>query len=506
METLWAHQLTSPPKEPVEYQMASQMFNYAHSDHSTSAYSGEHGEVFEGSAIGSNFDNTFDNKIYGVDTTDMINDDGLAYQLDQFTMDSQFSHMMPVMPEMDLLPTPSALLDSYGDDSYGYGESNVLGQVFGGDLIGDIAAFVTPLHAEPWTGTRADWMTSNHSLSVPSQAKFGLLETTYPGSLDGYNPDSGYDSFQTADTASQFSAPPGFMIPQDDDEREQNCDIEQDLTPRQDHVAVQDDASEQSHTSENGHGSEQEHSDTVERPNKRAKKSSRKSSHKVSHKGFHCLEPGPHRTRDFANIHDLERHRRSTHGIRSTTSPCLYFRCMVEGCPSGDKEWDRKDNFRSHLKRRHFNDMPDEESTMEANAFLAHQLPQFARPISLPRYAVRAAYRQRASPSADEIPGSCELDASTPAVFSKSLRAFQFPPPVSSIRLLACAAMVVWFGAFAAVSYAAATDVRVWSECDRVHVACAARWNEWRTNGGSVERGRRRGSGRGQMVGDRRAG
>lgn len=351
--------------------MASQMFNYAHSDHSTSAYSGEHGEVFEGSAIGSNFDNTFDNKIYGVDTTDMINDDGLAYQLDQFTMDSQFSHMMPVMPEMDLLPTPSALLDSYGDDSYGYGESNVLGQVFGGDLIGDIAAFVTPLHAEPWTGTRADWMTSNHSLSVPSQAKFGLLETTYPGSLDGYNPDSGYDSFQTADTASQFSAPPGFMIPQDDDEREQNCDIEQDLTPRQDHVAVQDDASEQSHTSENGHGSEQEHSDTVERPNKRAKKSSRKSSHKVSHKGFHCLEPGPHRTRDFANIHDLERHRRSTHGIRSTTSPCLYFRCMVEGCPSGDKEWDRKDNFRSHLKRRHFNDMPDEESTMEANAFLA---------------------------------------------------------------------------------------------------------------------------------------
>lgn len=89
-------------------------------------------------------------------------------------------------------------------------------------------------------------------------------------------------------------------------------------------------------------------SDIVEPPAKRIRKE------------FKC-ELGAdedHKTRHFPNIQDLERHKRTMHGIQPTHSDPYHYRCPVEDCKVRTKPWVRRDNFRNHVVRRHFNNDP----------------------------------------------------------------------------------------------------------------------------------------------------
>ena len=57
----------------------------------------------------------------------------------------------------------------------------------------------------------------------------------------------------------------------------------------------------------------------------------------------------------FATAHDLVRHQVSVHRMRS--GGARMYRCFGAGCAKPEKDWPRKDNFRSHLKKAH----PDED-------------------------------------------------------------------------------------------------------------------------------------------------
>jgi len=87
-------------------------------------------------------------------------------------------------------------------------------------------------------------------------------------------------------------------------------------------------------------------------------------------KVFTCHEPGPHRTRKFANIHDLERHQR-IHGIKPMHSQANFYICPIADCRNKDKLWDRKDNFRSHLVRRHFQGISNESNKAQVDQLVA---------------------------------------------------------------------------------------------------------------------------------------
>jgi len=71
-----------------------------------------------------------------------------------------------------------------------------------------------------------------------------------------------------------------------------------------------------------------------------------------------CTVPGCSRTEGFSTTNDLERHIKSKHpSAMSDTAMTKKFRCLVHGCKSKEKSWPRLDNFRSHLKRVHGNQL-----------------------------------------------------------------------------------------------------------------------------------------------------
>ncbi|KAG8626843.1 hypothetical protein KVT40_005788 [Elsinoe batatas] len=174
----------------------------------------------------------------------------------------------------------------------------------------DVDSLVANAHAAPWNPAipRSDPMGNPGSLQIPGAPKHQFM--SMPNNFGGYSFDSAYVSGPAApDTMSFASAPTGAMYTYNDDE----SDI------------------------------------IMDRPAKKAKKL------------FRCEMDGEHRTRDFANIHDLERHQRSTHGVKPRHSQPHYYRCIYKECRSKPKTWDRKDNFRSHIVRKHFHGRNDDK-------------------------------------------------------------------------------------------------------------------------------------------------
>ncbi|CAG8949971.1 hypothetical protein HYFRA_00004303 [Hymenoscyphus fraxineus] len=92
---------------------------------------------------------------------------------------------------------------------------------------------------------------------------------------------------------------------------------------------------------------------------KPVKTQSELKKHELRHtKPFKCQVPGCPRPTGFSTTNDLERHTKSKHptAITDPASTKMY-RCNVPGCKSREKSWPRLDNFRSHLKRVHQNQL-----------------------------------------------------------------------------------------------------------------------------------------------------
>lgn len=62
--------------------------------------------------------------------------------------------------------------------------------------------------------------------------------------------------------------------------------------------------------------------------------------------------------RSFATVNDLSRHKMTVHKIYPKGT--RIYRCFAPGCAKPEKEWPRKDNFRSHIKKAHPNEEVDE--------------------------------------------------------------------------------------------------------------------------------------------------
>lgn len=60
----------------------------------------------------------------------------------------------------------------------------------------------------------------------------------------------------------------------------------------------------------------------------------------------------------FATVNDLVRHQMAVHKI--TPEGERLYRCFGRGCSKPDKNWPRKDNFRSHLRKTHADEDVDE--------------------------------------------------------------------------------------------------------------------------------------------------
>lgn len=60
------------------------------------------------------------------------------------------------------------------------------------------------------------------------------------------------------------------------------------------------------------------------------------------------------RGKGFATVNDLQRHRRSVHKLLEEGE--RFYRCLAKGCSKPTKDWPRKDNFRSHLRKTHPNE------------------------------------------------------------------------------------------------------------------------------------------------------
>ncbi|KAF4552332.1 Hypothetical protein D9617_10g073130 [Elsinoe fawcettii] len=188
------------------------------------------------------------------------------------------------------------------------------------DPFDDVQSLLTNPHAAPWNAAipRSDPMANPGGLQIPGAPKHQFM--SMPNNFGGYSFDSAYVSGPAApDTMSFVSAPSGAMYPYGDDE----SDI------------------------------------IMDRPAKKVKKQ------------FRCDLEGEHRTRDFANIHDLERHQRSTHGIMPKHSQPHYYRCIYKECRSKPKTWDRKDNFRSHIVRKHFHSRNDDKYKVQIDQIVA---------------------------------------------------------------------------------------------------------------------------------------
>ncbi len=61
----------------------------------------------------------------------------------------------------------------------------------------------------------------------------------------------------------------------------------------------------------------------------------------------------------FATPNDLDRHKRSKHGLTAGSGPSRYWKCASRACENKNKEWPRLDNFRQHVERMH----KEEDST-----------------------------------------------------------------------------------------------------------------------------------------------
>ncbi|KAI1941790.1 hypothetical protein LOZ66_001271 [Ophidiomyces ophidiicola] len=70
-------------------------------------------------------------------------------------------------------------------------------------------------------------------------------------------------------------------------------------------------------------------------------------------KPYKCDISGCKRSQGFATPNDLDRHRKSVHGILPTHGTDKVFRCFVRNCSKALKVWPRADNFRQHLTRVH---------------------------------------------------------------------------------------------------------------------------------------------------------
>jgi hypothetical protein len=85
--------------------------------------------------------------------------------------------------------------------------------------------------------------------------------------------------------------------------------------------------------------------------------------HDLRHrKPFVCAVLGCTRPEGFSTTNDLDRHTKSKHpSAMPEAAPTKKYRCLVAGCKSKEKSWPRLDNFRSHLKRVHGNQMRNED-------------------------------------------------------------------------------------------------------------------------------------------------
>ena len=80
--------------------------------------------------------------------------------------------------------------------------------------------------------------------------------------------------------------------------------------------------------------------------------------HNLRHRNpLMCDSLGCSRIEGFGSINDLDRHVNSKHPKDSPVVQQKRYRCPVQGCKSHEKSWPRVDNFRSHLKRVHGNEL-----------------------------------------------------------------------------------------------------------------------------------------------------
>lgn len=96
---------------------------------------------------------------------------------------------------------------------------------------------------------------------------------------------------------------------------------------------------------------------------KEVKTQSELKRHNFRHnKPFECTVAGCPTTEGFSTANDLKRHKRSKHPeVISERTVEKKFRCHVDGCKSKEKSWPRLDNFCSHLKRVHGNQLRNED-------------------------------------------------------------------------------------------------------------------------------------------------
>ena len=88
--------------------------------------------------------------------------------------------------------------------------------------------------------------------------------------------------------------------------------------------------------------------------------------HEKSHK---CDLPNcPRGKLGFGTINDLERHKKSKHGIRPRHGATKSYRCASRRCKMSSKLWPRLDNFKQHVKRVHKSENMQELIIMSATS------------------------------------------------------------------------------------------------------------------------------------------
>ncbi|KAF2172480.1 hypothetical protein M409DRAFT_50172 [Zasmidium cellare ATCC 36951] len=90
---------------------------------------------------------------------------------------------------------------------------------------------------------------------------------------------------------------------------------------------------------------------------KQPKNLSDAKKHSLTHVKPHlCEEPNCERTKGFATINDLERHKKSVHSLLPSVGSAAGYICAACPVPDGGSQrkfWPRRDNFKAHIKRKH---------------------------------------------------------------------------------------------------------------------------------------------------------
>ncbi|CAG8977457.1 hypothetical protein HYALB_00007790 [Hymenoscyphus albidus] len=248
------------------------------------------------------------------------------------------------------------------------------------------------------------------------------------------NSDSGYGTRRSIGNGSVFSA--------DIPDRDQDCrslagHVENlqpfhafpEILPPRDHTRVNDWTPTPKSTGSNTP------SLTCQYCMKPVKTQSELKKHELRHtKPFKCLVPGCPRPTGFSTTNDLERHTKSKHptAITDPASTKMY-RCNVPGCKSREKSWPRLDNFRSHLKRVHQNQLRTDQDFEEiircAEFFEAP--PSSGMPSQENQRTMQQEFSHSAIPIQDnndrngdtDWSGSCpEVDGSPPQDFTDPKR------------------------------------------------------------------------------------